>query len=421
MGADITSNVLNAQKFDATVAALLLKPITETALGNQSAVNYPKLSTEVVTVNTLGAAITGAAFKHLLNDSELFHISGGIALVETTGSFPGYFPVSVSKRTDGTLVMPALDLNGNALWSAGEACDFNHARFSFVTDAVDLVLRIEGSPEFKILVDDAYLNNGAAYTRESNRTRLTFTTKKTRKITVEKFYSGIGMRGVELMPTDYIAAPAVKALSRVAFVADSFGVPVGVADRQHSWPALLTKFFGFQDVMVNAHGGTGFINNGNGTKYNFLERIQDLIAYKPDIVFISPSINDSFYSSVNGNNTLVSAVSTYLQALKTALPYAVIIVIGVPAVANYETDPARDQPIIVEQDVISGITSSGVRNVHFIPVQTAVNPPVFGTGDVGTPTGDGNADFYRQAGGSHYTDAGQVHFATFLASKIMVL
>lgn len=352
--------------------------------------------------------------------NDVYLTNGAIRVIGSTGvytqAFHGYKQVSVSGRTDGSISIPLG-------WSNGEKGHQNWVKYEFMTDAPVLELRISNGVSdnrIKLMVNDEYINNAEYLENTGRYCLIDFNTRLMRKITVEVPQGAALFKGVKVDATSVVLATQSNDL-KVAYVADSFGFGVGMADPIMTWPVLISKHFRLKEVLVNAHGGTGFLNNANGTKYTFEERAEDLIEFNPDVVFVSGSINDRYYSLPNGDGTLFGAVVSYVNRLRELFPSVIIIIMGVPAVKDYlgiPTPSGEDQPVDVELVLKSVVESLNKDYVHFVPCQIGQVPIIFGSGDSGTTLGDGNADYYRESGGSHFTESGQVVWAQVMASRI---
>src|ERR1035437_3164750 len=124
-----------------------------------------------------------------------------------------------------------------------------------------------------------------------------------------------------------------------------------------------------------------------------------IIAHNPDVVMLEGGINDTNRGYAAG--VVQAAVSSLLATIRASLPTQPIYV-----VAPYTPRAAyglRAWLLEVAGEIQAAI--AGLPNVIYLDCLTV--PWITGTGYVTAPTGDGNADVYTSADGTHTSKAGE--------------
>lgn len=204
-------------------------------------------------------------------------------------------------------------------------------------------------------------------------------------IRIDMFNSYFG--GVRILPTDLLYKPSPACPLRVHIVGDSMtdgqSYSGGAATYTPGYPFRLGELLQIEDVWGRGRGGTGFL-----TANSFRSRLAtDVIPYAPDVVIIPGSVNDSNTTPVAGS-IQAEAVLIHNQ-LKAALPNTVIIWATTIHMGGGNTN--IDQ---INNELAAAATQLGDPFLDLRPLNT-------GTGKVGTPTGDGSADYNRSADGVH--------------------
>jgi lysophospholipase L1-like esterase len=296
----------------------------------------------------------------------------------------------------------------------------NWAAITFLTDAPKVAIGQYTSLPSRIIIDGHYLSPSslrASVAGNPSYYVLDFSAaggRKTRQITLESEFNAT-FWGVRVDPESKVWAPDAADHVRVIAIGDSItGGGDGFPDQPATdWPSMLAKLLGWNDVWNSAIGGTGFIAQGAGDGFpNFGQRIQDVCRNNPDLVIVFGGINDGVSSTPT---QIQAAALAYFKAVRTCLPTTPIIVLGAwPA----STGPAPAR-IAVETAIHSAVTEFHDPLAYFVPVSTdPAGSWITGTGNVGSPTGAGNADRLIDPRRTHPTDAGIRYFAERLATAI---
>ncbi|AGB26666.1 lysophospholipase L1-like esterase (plasmid) [Mycobacterium sp. JS623] len=161
-------------------------------------------------------------------------------------------------------------------------------------------------------------------------------------------------------PVDLVDQPTP--VVNAAFLGDSYTAGSGASQPDRRWTTLVSTSEGWIEHNFGL-GGTGY-----STRNNYLSRIPEIIASKPDVVVVSGGIND--WPDLNSDpTTLFQEVrDTYLQ-LRQDLPMATII--GVGPTFTSDLTPAR---VEFNQTVSEAVTSVGGVFVSLILPTVVIEP-----------------------------------------------
>lgn len=295
------------------------------------------------------------------------------------------------------------------------AYSYTFARWRFVADAAKVTVRLNANGgRFRFIVNGQFLDlTGIIPGGNGNRyVSLTFAGRSRNEIVVEASQVG-GFVGVYVGATEKImqsAAPVFRSVS----LGDSWNQGAAATGYYDGIDVVMADHLGWSSHMNSGSGGTGWVANGGGTIYNFLDRINngDLgLNGTPDIVTLQGSINDK--------NSAAAAVTANalagLQKTRELYPAIPILMYGVwPASggAGGTLSIAAN-----EQAISDAVTAFGDRLTAFIPINGAYGgAPLSGTGFVGSTTGTGNADVVM-ADASHLNTVGTLIMGRWKAER----
>jgi hypothetical protein len=251
------------------------------------------------------------------------------------------------------------------------------------------------------------------------------------------FQSTPSFGGIVVEPTASIQRGPAASL-RVACLTDSIGGGAGSYTRLSSWVGVLAELMGPDVAMYNAGiGGTGYTTAAGVS--DFITRLPDLVAVQPDVVIVQGEQNDSV-----SNSALQSTATTFLTAVVSALPKALVFVVGAysagtPGVSKMGHEAAlRAAATAAGAYFVSWVDPAGITTVTtptwapstyyeignvvldangapHISLTNAVSGATFdttkwrptsvffGTGRVGATAGNGNADVMISSDAIHPT------------------
>jgi hypothetical protein len=155
---------------------------------------------------------------------------------------------------------------------------------------------------------------------------------------------------------------------KIAIEGDSIGdmTATSALDYRNSRTDIaLGELLGCQNVFNNCIGGTGMISTNGGTKTNWVDRLGDVVLFNPDLLIIYGDHNDVGSTQA----AISSSFAAYSSAVRAALPYCTICVVGATLLAT-ESVPnqlAHEQKLKVAFDVFNATD----KNCFFVPVLSA--------------------------------------------------
>jgi len=189
---------------------------------------------------------------------------------------------------------------------------------------------------------------------------------------------------------------------------DSYTGATGASSTNLSWANIVGNLLGFRDTRACGIGGTGYLAPSSGTAWKCIHHISDVTTPSPDVVIFAHGANDASYSS---SAVTAEALLNY-QAVRAALPNAVIIVLGPWALAS---GPSAGI-LATEAAILAAVTAFNDPLCKFVRQTTdPAGSWINGTGRTGATNGTGNADIY--IGGvagtdtSHPNDLGHLYLA----------
>ena len=369
--------------------------INELILGNnkQSVTPYdrtddPSIATVIASTDTTGLTKNVYYFA----SPELFRLNGyvkldndeisGIRLLQANGGDSGH-----------------INFEGENWWQTSATISFNvNCESCFIVTKSTTGLK-------SIRINGKYLDRNSNITAVASTFGylVTFPSRATYEIEVLTTMENGSFKGVKVKEIDSVTAPS-KSGVKTMYVGDSYSVDENVKICGNSWPEQVSLKMGWDNYLVSGIGGTGFISD-NATSTNYIERISDVQAFLPDVLYVAATINDGSFLV-----TLQAAVVTYINAVRAIVPNCIIIIVG----ANGSVDSAFDA-VGAEATTKLGydeLISSGVTDLYFMPSATNAVPLVSGTGDEGAPDGTGNADIFISDDNVHTSFDGQIHYAS---------
>ncbi|MET4702997.1 SGNH/GDSL hydrolase family protein [Frigoribacterium sp. UYMn621] len=126
--------------------------------------------------------------------------------------------------------------------------------------------------------------------------------------------AGTGQRGTD-------RSESTGTGTRVSFYGDSYTLGTGASDPAKRWSTVISKARNWNEFNPSVNG-LGFVNNRSSA----IDEPGEVIASKPEIVFITMGLNDNFSYDVAADR-IKAQITTDFQRLKAALPDARFIVV----------------------------------------------------------------------------------------------
>jgi len=173
-----------------------------------------------------------------------------------------------------------------------------------------------------------------------------------------------------LQPEEYIYQLEGANNFKIALEGDSIGdMTYGGSHTQYSrYEIMLQEMLGSKNAFNNCIGATSLISNNGGAKTNYLERLEDIILFEPDLLVVSGIHNDT----TTTQQQTTDALAIYLNAVRTALPYCTICIQGGNLLSAESGQDAIEQKLLNAYNAWTGDKS----NTLFVPILTGTYPLV---------------------------------------------
>ena len=296
---------------------------------------------------------------------------------------------------------------------------YGYARSPFSVEfmwyGADFELYLKGaSAHYRLSVDDLgydtragrqdYASTGSLYL-----VKYAFGSAAARRIRFD-FDAPMAFGGIRIGPNDSIWKTQVPRGPKVAVIGDSFVEGTAAVNAMNTSYEMAGWLLGWRDVLKTGWGSTGYLANGSGSKTTYRTRLQkDVIDVNPDIVIVTGGINDSAATPA----ALQAEAVLLFTAIRSGLPNAALIVQGmqnsngtvVSGTAVQNRDAIRAAAASVGVDLY--IEEMGGPYPYSGTIGNYTDAGwMTGTGKVGSTTGSGNSDIFREADGTHPTLAG---------------
>ncbi len=250
--------------------------------------------------------------------------------------------------------------------------------------------------------------------------KIEFNEKKERKIKVE--LTDCVFNGVRIKDTDEIKAIERPSNLKVLYVGSSI-TRGGSLAAYYSWPNVTSNILNFECIN-NGVGGTGYVADTKGKNDIYSERLEILmkqLKLNPDVIVLEAGPND--YWSGYKAPEVVAEAEKCIDYIKNNTN-AKIITIG----AYYPNERVPEDLIEINNKLKEQALEKGVPFIDLLNGDTynkngekitiGKEGYITGTGDIGNPKNDGNADEYVLEDGVHLSIEGNKYFGEKLAEEI---
>ena len=293
---------------------------------------------------------------------------------------------------------------------------------AFMTDGASVVIARNGVLNYgiRIIVDGRYVKPSLFRDIVTNVVYLTvnFGSRARRQVqAVWNMNSFCSLLGVYVDASSSLWKPkTVGHAIPVAAEGDSFLTNSGgynSGDQDIGMGRQAFSLLGFDNVYIEAVGGTGFVATGPGTNYGSTSRLASLVAFKPKVILVQGSVNDGGTSQA----AMTAAVAAYVAAVRATVGTdAYIVVTGIMGRGNTTGVELPDEAIL--RIAVAASAASDSR-IFFIPCSGDPGGPwIAGTGTTAAPNGTGNTDGFMESAGTHPIQRGQEYLGQRLASAL---
>jgi lysophospholipase L1-like esterase len=402
----LATDILIGVQKAATQAGLAILP-ADLALGGVTGANA---ATVRYVNDTVGAIVPTAAesyvFTVLRNAAKLPTVTLSAANAATSIGGSQAYALSTLTQTYCTISgAPVLiNVGFGSSYTSWPLETSTYSYYEFISDApqFEWVLISQGN-NARLSVNGQLLSsqstNGVVLVNDGNAYRIlvNFGTRAFRRHRLEIGGPSTGnVQAIQALPTDTVMA-APRRGAKVIWMDNSMGESIGATDSTTGFIQTISWLTGW-DLQPHSYGGIGYIsrNMSNGNHANAGEQLADITGNAPDGVVWQLGIND--YNLWSASQIQAAAFYCY-QKIKNALPNVPQIVLGPEAgtgnsYLNANWTAARDAIKRAAQMALLPFAD---------PIGTGY---LRGTGKVGTPLGDGNADYLVSADGTHPSQAG---------------
>jgi hypothetical protein len=351
--------------------------------------------------------------------SHFFYSGGSPRTNAGTGPYSVQFP-AVTLQSGGNFN----STNSSTTWST-----------MFDSDSADLAIGLEQSVIYQIVVNTGgsyqliipgafiYTNTGGGLWQEIN-----WSNSENGNVRQWRHYLVMGRTAAQFGPGfagkplvavatgDSIVQPGTDDLIPVVWFGNSYmsggnGFPVLPAD---DIPHRTGFGLGWYNIWNLGEGGTDYSNNDANASYNYLGHMNDMTnGGIPKVIVFAGGLNDNIYVNTT-SNSYVSVVLSTFQKARSLAPNAWIVVTGV-------MHGSSDYAAITNTEIAihRAFQQWNDPNSAWIPIMTDPQGDwITGTGDINSPVGNGNADFYISGDGVHPCQMGEWYLAQKLITAI---
>lgn len=244
---------------------------------------------------------------------------------------------------------------------------------------------------------------------QPNRTVVTMPYASTWEFSLE-VVSSQDIASIFYEPAAPIAAPLSAAGPRVLIAGDSFTGAAGAASQLDGYALVLSRVMKWFDLIPSAIGGTGYLTDNGAGSPSLTTRLDGDIARNADIFVFAMGINDQGRGRTSAE--IIAAAAACWDRVIAGNPRTQVVVLG----PWWPRSGTTTQ--IVELD--AGFRAEAKkRGLPFISPLT--EKWITGSGTTAAPAGDGNADIYISADGTHPSTAGHRYLAMRLAGWLLSL
>lgn len=377
---------------------------------------YALQTAPVINAFTTSTGLSSPVTTSYFGSPTSFHLLGGV-------------PISFFGSVVGGTVSNGININGNVQNGTTTTTGISNfgTSIKFSTDSPKFELIFNSGSTWRLIVNGQYVtlnqtsvgSSGGLYyniidwTNSGGRVAREYTVEFGNTAGAVSSFYGVNTLATDTPPFSVTNNDAVRAI----FLGDSItATQLGTINRA-SYGDVACKLLGWDDCWMSGIGGEGYITVGNGGSPNIPQRISppynDVVQQNPDVVVVAVGVND-------GSNSVAliqAAVQRTFIILRFGLPNTLFIVLG----PWFLSPSAVPQLLTAEAAIQAGLKAAdplyGTRS-FFIPNIT--QSWMFGSGTAGSPTGDGNADFYMSSE-PHPNDAGHAYYGRRLANQIKTL
>lgn len=297
--------------------------------------------------------------------------------------------------------------SGQSVWSLefGTDAQVFQVRMKYISAATMFRLSIDGRKTADLMQSSGGITPGSGHL-------ITFDLGSALPRHIRFDFATFPFGGVYVPATRQVWGVPLRRL-RAAVLGDSIsdGSSGNTGSGGGTWVDRYARLMGYHDMWRQSRGGTGYITAGSFAV--FQDRVAgDVTPWAFDELIIWGGFNDA----TGSQSAIGSAADLLYESVQSAMRDGEVIVVGcwsptgTPSTGQADTNTtlraaalSAGLPFI---DVQSGDVVDSTGNVI-----AAQGKWITGSGNTGSPTGDGNADIYISADGVHPNDAGHLYLS----------
>lgn len=297
--------------------------------------------------------------------------------------------------------------SGQSTWSVefGTDAQIFQVRMKYISTATRYRLSIDGRKVTDLMQPSNGITPGSGHL-------ITFDLGSTAPRHIRFDFTTFPFGGVYVPPTAQIWSAPLRG-RRAAVLGDSIsdGSSANTGGSAGTWVDRYARLMGYHDMWRQGRGGTGYITPGSFAV--FRDRVAgDVTPWEFNELIIWGGFNDSTGSQPE----IATAADLLYETVQSALPSCEVIVAGCwSPTGTPSTGQANTNATLRAAALAAGLPFIDVQSGEVLDATGAVVASqgkwITGTGNAGSPAGNGNADVYISSDGIHPNDAGHVYLS----------
>ncbi len=281
--------------------------------------------------------------------------------------------------------------------------DANYIGFEVINSTAGYCVHVEGRP---VTADAIYPNNASNLV-------FTLTWADQRVRTYEVFFGKSSAIFGRLLVSNrdqfWPSVPAVPVVG--AFIGDSYldGSSYGPFVLSNTLSAAFGRLAGIRNMWRFGIGGTGLLNPNaaQGPFYTYRERLPQVLALKPDVIFVQGSTNDVSYTQ----QALTTEALAFLDSIRSATSAPVFWFGPAPLAGSYSSIQTVDAAIA------AAVAARPNKNIFYKSMVTATPPWLTGSHNNAAYSWSSNIGQWIGGDNVHPVDKGTLYLAGRMAAS----
>lgn len=295
--------------------------------------------------------------------------------------------------------------SGQSTWSVefGTDAQVFQVRMKYISTATRYRLSIDGRKVTDLMQPSNGITPGSGHL-------ITFDLGSAAPRHIRFDFTTFPFGGVYVPPTAQIWRVPLRG-RRAAVLGDSIsdGSSANTGGSAGTWVDRYARLMDYHDMWRQGRGGTGYITPGSFAVFQ-ARVVGDVVPWAFDELIIWGGFNDS----AGSQSEIGAAAGLLYETVQSALPRCEVIVVGCwSPTGTPSTGQANTNTTLRAAALAAGLPFIDVQSGEVVDAGGAVVASqgkwITGTGNAGSPAGNGNADVYISSDGIHPNDAGHVY------------